>query len=538
MNMHAEPTVTALAAAERRSATDPAWKLALPLVVGALGAVLAIHWTTVASIVAIWARSETFAHGFLIVPIVLVLIWQRRHALAALSPTPDALGLVLLGCAGAIWLVADAGEVVVVKQLALVGTIWATVIAILGREVARAIMFPLGFLVLGVPMGEALIPPLMEWTANFTVTALQLSGIPVFREGLFFTIPSGNWSIVEGCSGLRYLIASFTVGVLFAYLSYRHLWKRLLFTALSIVVPIVANGFRAYLIVMIAHLSSNRLAHGIDHFIYGWVFFGLVMLLLFWVGSFWRDPATDARAGLAVALPRVPAPRRHRLPGYAVATVVIVGAWPAYAAYLDRDEASSPAPLALTMPAPGGAWVADPEPLTDWRPRYDPASATLFQVYRKGDRVVALYLVYYQHQRAGSQLVTSWNIMVVQKHPVWSNVGESRVDAALGPGTLDVRETRLRSPRQRLLVWDWFRIAGNDLVNPYRAKWMLAWQKLSNRGDSGTAIILATPYKEQGEPPAETLREFALDMIPSIDAALARLEADAGRHRVERGDGD
>src|SRR5258706_16017176 len=148
--------------------------------------------------------------------------------------------------------------------------IWARVLAIWGREVAGAIGFPLGFLVLGVPMGEGLIPPMMDWTADFTVRALQFSGIPVFREGLFFTIPSGNWSVVEGCSGVRYLIASLTVGVLFAYLSYRRTWKRLLFAAMSIVVPIIANGMRAYLIVMIAHLSNNQLAHGVDHFIYGW----------------------------------------------------------------------------------------------------------------------------------------------------------------------------------------------------------------------------------------------------------------------------
>ena len=524
MSTQAEPGAMQLAAAEPRTA-DPGWRLALPLVAAAIVLVLGIYWSTVESIVSIWSRSETFAHGFLIVPIVLVLIWQRRHTLAALTPSPDWLGLVLLACAGAIWLVAYAGEVLVVKQLALVATIWATVIAILGREVARAIMFPLGFLVLGVPMGEALIPPLMDWTADFTVTALQISGIPVFREGMFFSIPSGSWSIVEGCSGVRYLIASFTVGVLFAYLSYRTLWKRLLFTAMSIIVPIIANGFRAYLIVMIAHLSDNRLAHGVDHFIYGWVFFGLVMLLLFWIGSFWREPDPGMRAGSDGEPARAPAQRHPGRWGYAVAAVAIAGAWPAYAAYLDRNEASSPT-LTLIAPAPAGGWVVDPEPLTDWRPHYDPASATLFQVYRKGDRVVALHLGYYQHQRPGSQLVTSWNIMVVQKHPVWMNLSDSRVKDALGPGTLDVRQTRLRSPQQRLLVWDWFRIAGHDVVNPYVAKAMLAWQKLSNRGDDGTAIILAAPYDDHSQPPVEVLRGFALDMMPSINAALARVNGD------------
>ncbi|TMH54807.1 MAG: EpsI family protein [Betaproteobacteria bacterium] len=89
-----------------------------------------------------------------------------------------------------------------------------------------------------------------------------------------------------------------------------------------------------------------------------------------------------------------------------------------------------------------------------------------------------------------------------------------------------MRETRLRSPQQRLLVWDWFRIGGHDVVNPYVAKWMLAWQKLSSRGDDGTAIILATPYDDPNQPPVATLREFARDMIPSINAALARVDAE------------
>ena len=123
MNAEAESVLAASAAPRPSAAVDPGWRLGLPLVVAAIVAILAIHWPTVESIVAIWSRSETFAHGFLIVPIVLVLIWQRRRALAVLTPSPDWLGLVLLACAGAIWLVAYAGEVLVVKQLALVATI-------------------------------------------------------------------------------------------------------------------------------------------------------------------------------------------------------------------------------------------------------------------------------------------------------------------------------------------------------------------------------------------------------------------------------
>ncbi len=121
------------------------------------------------------------------------------------------------------------------------------------------------------------MPTLIDWTADFTIAALKLTGIPVFREGAHFQIPSGRWSVVEACSGVRYLIASLMVGILYAYLTYRSMRRRLLFIGVSILVPIVANWLRAYMIVMIGHLSGNTLAVGVDHIIYGWIFFGVVM---------------------------------------------------------------------------------------------------------------------------------------------------------------------------------------------------------------------------------------------------------------------
>jgi EpsI family protein len=251
------------------------------------------------------------------------------------------------------------------------------------------------------------------------------------------------------------------------------------------------------------------------------------MLLLFWIGSSWRDPDAAQAEGAPPPSPSTQMGTRAIFAGYLVVTVALAGAWPAYAAYLDREDTAGSQPaLRLVAPAGAGGWVLEPAPLTDWRPHYDPASATIFQVYRKGERVVALHLGYYHHQRRGAQLVNSWNIMVVQKHPVWTNLSESRVTNALGPGTLDVRETRVRSPQQRLLIWDWFRIGSHDVVNPYIAKAMLAWEKLANRGDDGAAIILATPYDDPSRPPVATLSEFARDMIPSINAALAHAEAE------------
>ena len=265
------------------------WRLALPIIAAAVLALPGIYWDTAKSIAAIWGSSQTFTHGYLIVPITLILVWMKRREVAALAPRPDLLGYPVLAVAGLTWLAAEAAQVQVLAQYALVAMVPGAVLALAGRRVAWTLAFPLAFLLLAVPFGEAFLPRLMEWTAEFTVGALRASGIPVYREGTFFAIPSGQWSVVEACSGLRYLIASFTVGALYAYLTYRRWWKRALFLVLSIAVPIVANFVRAYMIVMIGHASSMKLAVGVDHFVYGWLFFGVVIALLFGIGSFWRD---------------------------------------------------------------------------------------------------------------------------------------------------------------------------------------------------------------------------------------------------------
>ena len=176
----------------------------------------------------------------------------------------------------------------------------------------RSLTCPLLFSFVCVPIGEFMVPSMMNWTADFAAAAVRLSGIPLYREGLQFVIPSGNWSVVEACSGVRYLIASFMVGTLFAYLNYERPAKRAVFMVASLLVPILANWVRAYMIVMIGHTSDMALATGVDHLIYGWLFFGLVMFIMFWIGSYWReDEAPAAPASAAPPAPAAPAPAKN-----------------------------------------------------------------------------------------------------------------------------------------------------------------------------------------------------------------------------------
>jgi exosortase A len=495
------------------------WQAASLITAVTVVVLLLIFFSTAASTVEIWDRSETFAHGYLIFPISIWLIWRRRSELAKLAFRPDWRGLGPLFVLSFGWLFAHSGGVLVGEQLMLVAMIPVAVWTLLGLSVVRAMAFPLGYLLLAVPMGEALIPHMMDFTANFTVKALQLTGIPVYQEGTFFTIPSGDWSVVEGCSGLRYLIASFTLGVLYAYLTYRSITRRIIFSLAAIVVPVFANGMRAYMIVMIADLSDMKLALGVDHLIYGWIWFGVVMLAMFWVGGYWRqDLAELTVTPAAQGTPQTPA-GRVLLAAVLVLLVALTG--PAYAAWL-AARAPAPGAMQLSAPAATNGWVAERAPFTDWQPHYVGPDRRIAAYYSKNGQQVMLYLAYYGTQRQGSELITSQNYMIKQKHPRWSNIAETNVipDAAGLPPR--VIQTRLRAPDQRLLVWRWDQLDGRDMTNDYLSKLLLAKERLLDQPDDGAAIVVATPHHDSPETAQPVLREFIQDMRGSIAASLAK----------------
>ena len=260
-------------------------------------AILFAYRETALSMYEIWRHSDTFGHCVTVVPIVLWLVWRQRLQLATLPVRPFWPGTLMVAGAGVVWLIGSLADANVVRQFALVLMIQSAMLSVGGLAIGRALAFPLFFLFFAVPFGDAFVPKLMDWTADFTVLGLRLSGVPVYREGNSFVIPSGNWSVVEACSGIRYLIASLMAGTLYAHLMYTSKWRRAAFVAASVVVPLIANWMRAYLIVMLGHLSNNKLAAGVDHLIYGWVFFGIVLLTMFWVGARYREdreaPAAD-----------------------------------------------------------------------------------------------------------------------------------------------------------------------------------------------------------------------------------------------------
>ncbi|WP_020482262.1 exosortase A [Methylomonas sp. MK1] len=460
---------------------------------------VAAFFETWAAIVAIWSRSDTFTHGFLVAPVSLWLVWSRREHYRDLRPAFSRLGLLFIVVSGFGWLIADLVHVAVIQQWAVVGVLVGGFWATLGSHVISQMLFPIVFLFLMVPFGEAFIPPLMEYTATFVVTLIRLTGMSVYREGLFFTLTSGNWSVVEGCSGLRYLISSLTLGSVYAYLNYSSYKKRTIFITLSFLVPILANGLRAYLIVMIGHFSDMKLAAGVDHIVYGWVFFGIVMFGLFYFGSFWHDKDAGAAAASTPDLAcdsnlaDSATVYKHYWPALTI-TALCVFIWPfvsqglsaLQAAHIDVPERLSRPSLPDWQPVAAPDWA--------WEPSFKGVVADAKVYLSDGQTTAGMYFANFGDETQGGELVNSQNYLVPQKHPVWRMLHDDVIAmqwAADKNG--DIEEAVLNSTHRSLLVERWYRVGDKSTANAYLAKW---WQLLKRLSGDASAELLIVLYTE------------------------------------------
>lgn len=477
------------------------WRNSLPAFLLLVIAILLLYRDTVEVMVGIWWRSETFAHCLLVVPISLWLVWRQRDRLAALTPEAQPWVLLPMLAVALIWLLSDLVVVAAASQFALVAMLVLAVPLVLGLDVARAILFPLLFLFFGVPFGEFVVPTMMHLTADFTVSALQISGVPVYREGQHFVIPSGNWSVIDECSGVRYLMASFMVGTLFAYLNYRSYQRRAAFMLVSLLMPVLANWLRAYIIVMLAHFSGNKIATGVDHVIYGWVFFGAIIFLMFLVGSRWSEPDESAAGGStssgALRWSDVPEGRHGRQ-----FSLVLIGAVVAllpHLALMGLQRAEGAAGEArIQLPAQlAGGWSADGAKLVDWSPIFINPSVEAALVYAGAPGIVGLRIAYYRGQSADRKLVSSTNVLVPMRSDDWNLIPGGTTDVVAGTQTITFNTAEILGQSQRgaerrshLVVWRTYWIDGRFVAGDAAAKVHGGLARLSGRGDEGAAIVL------------------------------------------------
>lgn len=229
--------------------------------------------------------------------LVLGLFWSRRQQWLAIHRETWWPGLVGLALATVLHVLGYLVQQPRVSLVAFLGGGYALIALVWGWRFAAGVFFPYVLLVFCVPLGTVSDPitvPLRQVSTDVSVVIVRdVLGIPVIQQGVQISDPRGayTYEVAAACSGIRSLIALFALATIYGFLTFTRLWKRLLVILLVVPLTLAGNILRLVCIV-IASEAFGRSAGEFVHDWFGFVTFGLALLVLFGVGNWLREPAS------------------------------------------------------------------------------------------------------------------------------------------------------------------------------------------------------------------------------------------------------
>lgn len=373
------------------------WPLLVVCVVGL--------WPTVVSLTRIWRDMFDYHHGVVIALIAIIWLWRIRREIDACSVRPVRAALPLVAIALLIWAIAYRANSELMQQMLLPVIAILAVYAAMGPQVARRAAAPIAYLYFAIPLWEQLLPFLQSLTTAVAETVLGVMGVPTQVEGHHVTIPSGHFSIVEGCSGKRYLMISLAFATLAGAIE-RLRWRRAV-ALLSIAagLALVTNWLRVVTIIYAGHVTqmqSYLVAN--EHRSFGYALFIPLLLAILWTAR------RIGRGEQPATVPKVAAETERRARPADWAIVMALTALPVlvWARATDQDTAAHLAP----MPVVTGAWQGPLPPAIAWQPRFVNPSQERRAAYSVDGQRIEVYLNLYSAQTQGRELVFHSNTVV------------------------------------------------------------------------------------------------------------------------------
>ena len=232
-----------------------------------------------------WGSDPNFSHGFLVPVFAGFVLWQDRAQLAAIRPAPSIWGLAVILLSLCTLILGVFGVELFLSRVSLLMLASGLILFFLGWEFLRAVLFPLVFLILMVPLPAIVFSqitfPLQILASKLSASMLPFFGVPVFREGNVINLPAMPLEVAEACSGIRSLLSLMTLAIMYGYLLEKRLVIRVVLALASVPIAVVANGVRIVGTGLLVQYWDPDKAEGFFHAFSGWLIFVVSLLMLF-----------------------------------------------------------------------------------------------------------------------------------------------------------------------------------------------------------------------------------------------------------------
>jgi exosortase len=266
----------------------------------------------------IWLVDANYSHGFLVIPIALVILWQRLTAPES-EPLPGAisrpwLGWCILAAVLAMRAFAYEGNFQWIETATILPAIVCLVWTFGGGPLLKRVWPAIAFLVFMFPLPEAInnriALPLQQIAASGSCFLLQLSGLWAIQEGNVINLRLTNGGmerldVAAAYNGLKMLMtltATITATIILVPLP---TWKRIVLLVSVVPIALISNMTRIVSTGFCYYLIKGPSAKEWAHDVSGWlmmpmalVLVGLELGILSWLVPTEDEPDEDDRKSM------------------------------------------------------------------------------------------------------------------------------------------------------------------------------------------------------------------------------------------------
>jgi exosortase len=453
-----------------------------------------------------------------IVPIAFIyMLWDRQDLYSGLKREPNILwGALLLSLACATLIVGQVSSTQTVREISIVVSVFALVLLLFGTKYVLNLFWPLVYLVLMTSLPSDLLEtlryPLKLLSATVAADALQYFGYAVFRDGTFLQLPHITLEVADSCSGLNQLISAIALGIPIAFIMLNQWWKRVAIILVSIVLGLIMNWIRVFLISIWHYGSAKEAVHG-PYGIYELPFIFLIGVFLTFIAALLIADKSSAgqqsnhQMLSGVVFERVAAMKHSA--AYLITILVLATTalylhlWKVEPVYLGNGFSRFPLTIAGFQGKPISSLEA---------PFYsDLAHDELILQFANPAGITAkAYVGYFRFQNQEEELIDyRYN---------WLHDGASRIELSSSSVPIQMKMSRVKTRTGIITVFFCYDVNGRILIDPVKVKLASLVDALTGRRSNGAIIIIQ--IDGNSEYPSAEIQEFIKQVVITSQANL------------------
>lgn len=242
------------------------------------------------------AEGETDDNQMLIAPLVVIgLLWWKRKELLSQPMAASWQGLLLVGLGLLLHIVGYRVQQPRISIIALFTGIYGLMGLAWGPKLLRASFFPFFLFIFCVPFGtlsDFITVPLRHIVAG--IVEVMANSMPrwmhmgIIRQGTQLIDPNGHfqYEVAAACGGIRSLIVTIMLAIVFGFTVFRSAWKRILLIALAAPLAVAGNVLRLLVVIIASKAVSRDFGMKLhDNTITSLLPYVPAILVLLWLGS-------------------------------------------------------------------------------------------------------------------------------------------------------------------------------------------------------------------------------------------------------------